>query len=617
MNSIFIDIWRNHLSKIVLVFCAVFIIGQRFSNITEKEISWDVLGYYTYLPATIIYDDFYLEDLSWLKKEVEERDLSGTLYFISENKEGEPMYFFMMGMAIAFLPWFLIGHAIALGFDYPPTGFSPPYVYALITGAVFYTLLGMFFLRKILKKLFSDHLAALIIIVIYFGTNTVHHLIAKDLETVNVLFLLSTIVIWNTIKWHENFKRINIFFISMAIGLMILVKPSEILVGLFPLFYGVKNFNSLKEKIVLIVKHRNVFVVAIGIGILILLPQMLYWHQLTGSLIYDSYNNPGVGLDWATPYITEVLFSFKKGWFIYTPVMILSIVGFIWMFKENKKLFWPSIIYFLLSFYLMSSWTEWWYGSSFSCRPIITLYPILAISLGYFFKSLANAKQLVKYTFMVFIGLCITLNQFQWWQFRNYILHDFRMTKKYYQKVFLQTSANSSDKILLDYKPDFSGEIGMIEQFKRKDWLSVDFSNPLSQIKVEKIKKQDNEFIFSIDSLDLWSFDLEHKVSAITEAEHFFLKYKLIYKYTSDIPEKGFPVLFSLIRRENGTYGYGGFDLKGAKKGEWVTDYFNYNAPPIRNPNDLVISHIWNPSGSTIEIKSFEIDTYEWEGVVD
>mgnify|MGYP001161054577 CR=1 FL=1 len=612
-----LSIWRNNLSKIVLLLCCAFIVGQRFSNVTEKEISWDVLGYYTYLPATIIHDDFLLEDVSWLKKEVSERDLAGTLYFISENSEGKPMYFFMMGMALFFLPWFLIGHAIALGFDFPSTGFSPPYVYALITGALVYTIAGAFVLRKILKKFFEDQLVALILIIIYLGTNTVHHLIAKDLETVNVLFLLSTIVIWNTLKWHETFRIKNLFAIGVSIGLMILVKPSEILIGLFPLLYGVTSMSSLKEKALLIVRHRISFLATIAIGVLILLPQLLYWHLLTGQFIYDSYNNPGVGLDWTTPYVTEVLFSFKKGWFIYTPVMILSLIGFICMYRKNKKLFWPSVIYFLLSFYLMSSWTEWWYGSSYSCRPIITLYPLLAISLGYFIKSLASAKQGVKYGSLMFVGLCIVLNQFQWWQFRSYIFHDFRMTKEYYQKVFLKTTVSTEDRKLLDYEPDFSGAVGMIEEFKRKDWLTINFSNPPVQINSEKIKRVNNEAVFFIDSLDLWTFDLEHKVSDITSAKHFFLEYKITYRYSSDVPEKGFPVLFSLVRRANGTYGSRGFDLKAAKRGEWITESFNYSAPPIRNQNDFVISHIWNPSHSRIEIKNLQVDVYEWERSLD
>ena len=610
-------IWQNHLSKIALLLCCVFIIGQRCSNITNKEISWDVLGYYTYLPATLIHDDFLLEDISWLKKEVAERDLTGTLYFISENKEGKPMYFFMMGMALFFLPWFLIGHAIALGFDFPPNGFSPPYVYALVTGALFYTLAGAYVLREILKKFFKDQLVALLLVIIYLGTNTVHHLIAKNLETVNVLFLLSAIVIWNTLKWHETFKAKNLFAIGVSIGLMILVKPSEILIGLFPLLYGVTSIRSLKEKASLIARYRIGFLATIAIGVLILLPQMFYWHQLTGQFIYDSYNNPGVGLDWSNPYVTEVLFSFKKGWLIYTPVMILSLFGFIWMYRENKKLFWPSFIYFLLSFYLMSSWTEWWYGSSYSCRPIITLYPLLAISLGYFFKSLANTKHVVKCGSLMFVGLCLVLNQFQWWQFRSYILHDFRMTKEYYQKVFLKTTVSIEDRKLLDYESDFSGGIGMIEEFKRKDWLTIDFSNLPEQISSPKIVNKNKVPLFFIDSTEQWAFSLEHSVSDVTDADHFFLEYRVTYRYSSDIPDNGFPLLSSFIKRSNGTYGYAGFDLKAAKKGEWVTETFRYSAPSIRNQNDRISSHIWNRSSSAIEIKHFQVDVHEWERGLD
>ena len=49
------------------------------------------------------------------------------------------------------------------------------------------------------------------------------------------------------------------------------------------------------------------------------------------------------------------------------------------------------------------------------------------------------------------------LNQFQWWQLKNYILDPYRTTKDFYQAIFLKTSVNENDLHLLSVNRDFTG----------------------------------------------------------------------------------------------------------------------------------------------------------------
>ena len=158
-------------SKLALVFAILFIVIFRMTNVSDKETSWDVLGYYLPLPATFIYEDPLMENRGWIEEINKEKDLTGTLYQISSNDEGEPIYFFLLGMAILYLPFFLIGHGGAYLFDYPPDGFSLPYQYAMVLGAIFYTIIGLVYLRKILLRFIPDKVSAIVIILIVFATN--------------------------------------------------------------------------------------------------------------------------------------------------------------------------------------------------------------------------------------------------------------------------------------------------------------------------------------------------------------------------------------------------------------------------------------------------------------
>src|SRR5574344_572582 len=95
---------HNKLSLFVLILICAIVSIYRINVVDDKEISWDVLGYYMYLPATFIHDDPMLKDISWLKEVNSEKKLASTLYMVSENDKGEPLYFFLMGLAIFYLP---------------------------------------------------------------------------------------------------------------------------------------------------------------------------------------------------------------------------------------------------------------------------------------------------------------------------------------------------------------------------------------------------------------------------------------------------------------------------------------------------------------------------------
>ncbi len=412
----------NKISLVTLISICLFISVYRINTVDKKEISWDILGYYMCLPATFIHHQPTLNDISWLQELNKKENLSGTLYQISTSDKGETMYVFLFGMALFFLPFFFLGHGIAGITGYEMDGFSLPYQYSMVIGGIIYTIIGLVFLRKALRHFFSEQISSLTMLIIVFGTNYIHHLTLKNLETVNILFMLMTIIVWNTIQWHKNQKTKNIFVIGIGITLMILIKPSELFIVFLPLLWNVFSFDSLKQKTVLLLSNKKALLITVTTCFVLLLPQLLYWHTKTGHFIYDSYKNPGVGLDFFSPHIFNVLLSYRKGWFVYTPIMLFSIWGFYFLYKNNKAIFYSILFYFLISFYIICCWTYWYYGAAFSCRPVITNYPLLAICLGYFLLFIQKQKLLIKTSFILVILFFVFLNQFQSWQLKNYIL---------------------------------------------------------------------------------------------------------------------------------------------------------------------------------------------------
>lgn len=604
----------NRSSFYVMISLVIIIIIGRILTLKTNELSWDVLGYYIHLPALFIYNDYGLNDIGWIHTLLDKYQFTGTLYQLSSGPEGNPIFFFLMGMAILYSPWFFIGHFLALVLGYPTDGFSLPYQYSLAMGQVTYTIIGLVILRKILLHFFNESIAIILLIIVVLGTNYFHFVTAKNLETANILFMFVALVTWYTIRWHENFKRAYLIAISVCVVFIALCKPSEVLVIFIPLLWGVYNKQTFNHKIGLIKRYKAHFLIALGAGILLALPQMLYWYKETGTFLYDSYKNPGVGLDITSPHIAEVLFSFKKGWLLYTPVMIFSIIGFFVLYRRNKGVFVPLLVYSLIAFYIIASWTEWWYGASFSIRPMITLYPLLAITMGFFIEFLQKRKFIWQILVGILVVCFVILNLFQIWQLNNYILDPYRTNKNYYLAIFGKTRISEVEKAHLS--PDLlSADISKFpgpDNFKHKNIGCYTFEeykgNLASQIESDSIKGS----VLRMDKNLSFSPEISISYNSLTDKDYVWI----IAEVDLLIPEgynEELPLMVMTFDRKEGSYYYHsyGMDTSINKPGSWGKIHAEFMTSNVRSIHDKLKIYVWHRGQSPVYIDNLKADVFE------
>lgn len=586
--------FSRSLSTYAVLLAVVFIAAIRLSHIDNKETSWDVLGYYLPLPATFIYDDPMMNDRTWIEKVNNEKQLTGTLYQISTTPDNKPMYFFLFGMSIFFLPFFLLGHGWAAATGAPMDGFSMPYQYALVFGGIVYTIIGLLLLRKILLHFYTERTAAITLIIVVFATNYSHHLSYKNLETVNILFMLMCWLIWSTIRWHEQYRFRQLLQIGCSVTLMALVKPSEILAVLIPVLWTVHSFSSLKNKIALMWNYRMQIAGTLLVCALILSPQLYYWYIKTGKILYDSYKNPGIGLDLFSPHILEVLFSYKKGWLIYTPVMLLGLAGMIFLFRTQKSIAWSLSIYFLVSFYIICSWTEWWYGAAFSCRPVITAYPILAIGIGAVLTRIHSRVWQIGIS--TFVMLCIALNQFQWWQLMEGIYDPYRTTKEYYRAIFLKTKAPKNAEELKSVFRSFEETQEWTDQYRYKQ--------------VQQFQLVRGEPIWYSGEFD--KINLRKPYKSLTSKDHLWIDIEIRYETSDSVFTNG-PFLTTSMLYKGEAYGYRGRALAEITDtiNNQLVAHFRYLTTETRTSEDEFITNIWNPGKYHLKVNSYMIRMYE------
>ncbi len=589
----------NTRSLVALALSFMAIVVVRWSTLDpRKELSWDVFGYYLYAPSVFIHGDLKLDDISWIHDAQQTYGTTETLYQITDAPDGSRMFFFLMGMSILYSPFFLIGHLWAFASGAPMDGFSEPYQWALGLGGTLYSLIGLYFLRRILLRYFSDVVTAAVIIVIVLGTNYFQFSTIKNLETANFLFTGVAWMTWSTIRWHETFRRVDLIQIAIAIGLITLVKPSEIICGLVPLLWGIHDRTTLTAKVNIMRVHRRDLMIAILIGLFVLSPQLIYWKWRTGQFIYDSYRNPGVGLDLFTPHIWETLFSFRKGWLIYTPIMLLALIGIPRLRKTLPHAFLPVLIHSIVAFWIISSWSEWWYGASFSIRPMITLYPLLAIPLGITLQAFAQKGGSMKIALATTIVLLIGLNLFQMWQLNNWVIHPYRTTTAYYWKVFGRTTVPHGAHELLSVERRFDGKEVFVDT---TGYRTIELITDRSSASAELDTLTKNDPFLPI---------IEVPYSDITSADHFWARPSAEVLVPDEGAQKA-AVLVVRMERKEGGYGERTFQVPDhTSPGEWVTIKGDFMTPEIRSRSDRFKVYLWIRDGDTAFVRAPRVTAF-------
>ncbi len=471
---------KNQTSGLVLILICILLVAGRLWKPTQRPISWDVGGYYLYLPAKFIYHDLEMKDYQKFDSLREKYQISSTFYQVYKTPKNKYIVKYTMGNSFFYMPFFFVGHFIAHVGGYPTDGFSAPYQMAVMWGSFLYGFLALYFARKILLHFFWDGVAAFTLFSIVMGTNLFFSLSLDNLLSHSNLFFLYTVLIWSTIKFHQepNFKKAAVM--GLFGGLIILVRPTDIVSWLIPIFWGVSSFGDLFRKIRAQYKYFGVFVV---VAVVIFFPQMLYWKMYAGSWLYNSYNNPGEGLDLFGPHTFKFLFSYRKGWLVYTPLMVFAFVGILISIKDKSKIFLPLFLFTCINLWLVSSWTCWWYAGSFSSRAMVQSYAVFMIPLGFFVQFIASRKKMFSLVGRTALLMVVFFCMFQTWQYANGILKFDRMTKAFYWKTFASTKNDpANEKYLLKDKFLGTDTIMDPENLKAAITGSKYCANPISSL---------------------------------------------------------------------------------------------------------------------------------------
>lgn len=402
--------------------------GNNWKTVLES----DAKGYYAYLPAVFIYHDPNFGFFDEIEKNtyLDENLFYDYRAFIN----GRYISKYYIGTAVIQMPLFLLAHLYAEMAGVATDGYSKPYMISITLSALLCLFTGLFFINKTLRQFtVSSQIRALILFVSVFGTNLFYYAISEPGMSHIYSFALISSFFYFLVRYFDDLKASRLHILALLLGLIILVRPVNGLVLLaLPLAAG--NYTRLKNGILVLFRNLRVLSGSVAIVLVILSLQLLFYKLSTGSYLVYSYT--GEGFDFTNPHFFKILFSFKKGLFLYTPVYFLAFLGGIFLWKSQRFRFLSWMLFFIVITWVFSSWSNWWYGGSFSSRVYIEYLPVFMFVLALALMKITS--QNIRKSLVVSLLLLVVICQIQTYQYRYNHIHWSDMDKQKYFEVFLR-----------------------------------------------------------------------------------------------------------------------------------------------------------------------------------
>ncbi len=405
-----------------------------------------------YLPAGLIYGDPV--QYGFAADHFANYQIANEMYQLAAVGDGAFSPIYTMGLAILWLPFFLVAHAVAgVAGAWPADGLSLPYQLAVLAATLCYVGLGIRFLAVFLGRFCSERVTWLTIGALLLGTNLFNYTFLESGMPHAYLFAGYALLLEYSARWHDRPTAPRTVVIGVIIGLMCLCRPSEGIALLLPLLYGVHDGESARAKWQLIRRHWHYVLLLALTGIVIISPQIMYWRTTIGRWFFNGYAEHH--FDWFSPHLWDGLFSYRKGWLLYTPLMVLALIGLIPLYRRRRAWFWPVAVYLVVNTYIVLSWHIWWYAGSFGMRALVQSYAVLSLPLAVLVAAADRSWR--RWPVYGILAACTVLNLFQTWQYHNRILLNDEMTATYYRDAWGRTEFSNLSYQYIDVDERYPG----------------------------------------------------------------------------------------------------------------------------------------------------------------
>lgn len=563
-------------SRLTLAFivCTGFLLIWYFrwsDDLFQYAVNGDGGDYYSYLISFFINHDLGHQDI--------------TRWFVIPTETGT-INVHTVGVSVLLLPFFGLGYLWGWLGDAELNGLSEPFMKMVCLGALFYLAVGLYFLRKLLREFrISDKITALTLLLIFFGTNLVNYTVNEPSMSHVYSFSLVSVFLFYARRVVTGFSSKDLYISSFVFALILLVRPVNGII-IFTVPFLADSLAQFRTSLMNILKEKKHLAIALVVFFCVVFIQPAIWYAQNGHFIQWSYK--GNGFYFSDPHTLLMLFGFDSGFFIYTPLCFLAMMGFIPMFRENKYRAAGLLFFLLFTFYLFSCYWGWTYFDGLSIRTFVDFYALFGLLLAVLLTSVVNTK--VKLPAFGMIGCASLLSLVFCYQYYVGILAPAGMNFNKFKYIFLNTDES------------YAGVLGGCMDLEPYKETAPD--KIYSNIHAESYIYKGNEFGLAdkIEPLNLSSNKLYVKVS---------LRRKEEILNSSDKA-----MLIVHVEEANGkSKSYQGCLLNEVPSEtccEWQQQRYCFAIADKIVPSDRLSIYVWNKEKQSFLIADFNVEVYNY-----
>ncbi len=529
-------------------------------------------------------------------------------YFYEKNEIMANKYY--LGTALLMLPFFLLAWVYSWFLHIPADGYNFLFQYAVSLAAAVYLAIGLVCTARLLQSFgFGKKVQSIVVLALVFATNLFYYAFLHPSHSHVYSFAAISVFLLYSRYFFVRLQGRFLFLSAAMLGLITLIRPTNALIMLsLPMLAGSKQ--SVKQAFDWLLKKALTTALAALLLLSIIALQAVFQFIQSGEIFYWSYQNEG--FNFGHPAIFRFLFGFRKGFFIYTPLMFFLFPGLFFMARHSRYGAIWFMMYLSILLVVLSAWWNWFYGDSFGMRAMIDHYAALAIPLAWFVQHMIG-KKWSKIALYLLLSLVVLLNLIQTRQYQSGILHPDSMSWEKYRYVFLKTG-QSYRNVLGEY-PEAVFET-LNEEKKLAFFNAMD--NPVDCWTTNGILKSDLAFsgnaLAVLDRENIYSPTLElPKIDAkITENQNY-VRVGLMYNEPTPNAAAQALLVYAVNDSLNRIHFYKTFKIKqmpDGKTGQWRKARFGFRVPAIASKRNQVKIYIWNREPNRFFIDDFDISIY-------
>lgn len=592
------------VSAILLIFICI----QLMRGADGKQIiDGDGSGYYAYLTAVFVYKTTDFTQVYEYEKSRRGLDYMGHYFHDYHGKKVNKYY---LGSALLMLPFFLMAWLYSLIAFLPLDGYNIIFQYAAALAGAAYLAVGMIFTNKLLKSFgISNGISLLVILALMFGSNLFFYAFLHPTHSHIYSFAAISVLLYVVRSYFTTGNRRYIWLSAIALGFVGLIRPTNLVIfAVIPFFAGDASLFWLRFKELF--RKPSRWILAIVLFLVVFFMQLLFNYIQTGELILYTYRNEG--FHFLEPAIFSFLFSYRKGFFVYTPLMLLTFSGLVVLFRSSRYQFYWITGFLILLIYMLSSWWNWFFGDSFGMRAMVDFYPLLAVLVA---LGCTSIWKIVggKIFLILFLLMVIPLNLIQVYQYQRGILHPDSMDKEKYWHVFLKT-ADRYRNIFGGYpEPIFSS----LNTYKTLDFFT-DMESPSGVWTSNGVEISGESYsgmhMAKLGASVEFSPTLVLKSDLLrSTAGSIYLSSNVMFRELSPNAAGKALLVYAATNKQNQLLFYKTLKLKQLpddQTNQWRNASFGMKVPAWTDDLAQVKVYIWNPDKQAFQLDDFSVSFY-------